>query len=50
MDTREQLCELGASLFARGLTHGSTGNMSARLPSGEIIITPTGSSLGTTGT
>ena len=46
MDTREQLCELGASLFARGLTHGSTGNISARLPSGEIIITPTGSSLG----
>ena len=46
MDTREQLCVLGASLFARGLTHGSTGNISARLPSGEIIITPTGSSLG----
>ena len=46
MDTREQLCELGASLFARGLTHGSTGNISARLPSGEIIITPTGCSLG----
>jgi ribulose-5-phosphate 4-epimerase/fuculose-1-phosphate aldolase len=46
MDRREQLCELGASLYARGFTHGSTGNLSARLPSGEIIMTPTGRSLG----
>ena len=46
MDIREQLCELGLSLYNRGLTHGSTGNLSARLPDGNIIVTPTGSSLG----
>lgn len=34
------------SLFSRGLTHGSTGNLSVRVPEG-ILITPTGSSLGT---
>lgn len=34
------------SLFSRGLTHGSTGNISVR--NGErIYVTPTGSSLGT---
>jgi len=46
MDIREQLCELGLSIYNRGLTHGSTGNLSARLPDGNIIVTPTGSSLG----
>ena len=34
------------SLFDRGLTHGSTGNISVRVPEG-MLITPTGSSLGT---
>lgn len=34
------------SLFTRGLTHGSTGNISVRTPIG-ILVTPTGSSLGT---
>jgi ribulose-5-phosphate 4-epimerase/fuculose-1-phosphate aldolase len=42
---REALCRLGRSLFERGLTHGSTGNLSARTPSG-FVMTPTGSSLG----
>ncbi|MEO7761044.1 MAG: aldolase, partial [Casimicrobiaceae bacterium] len=28
---REQLCLLGRSLFERGLTHGSTGNLSVRV-------------------
>ena len=46
MDLREQLCDLGLSLYQRGLTHGSTGNLSARLPDGNLIVTPTGSSLG----
>jgi 3-dehydro-4-phosphotetronate decarboxylase len=42
---REQLCETGRSLYERGLTHGSTGNLSARC--GEHwLLTPTGSSLG----
>lgn len=46
MDPREQLCELGQSLYHRGLTHGSTGNLSVRLDDGTIAVTPTGVSLG----
>ncbi len=44
---RETICRTGASLFNRGLTHGSTGNISASLPNGGWLMTPTGSSLGT---
>ena len=44
---REQICASGASLFNRGLTHGSTGNISVALPGGGWLMTPTGSSLGT---
>jgi ribulose-5-phosphate 4-epimerase/fuculose-1-phosphate aldolase len=44
---REQICSAGASLFNRGLTHGSTGNISVALPDGGWLMTPTGSSLGT---
>lgn len=44
---REQICTAGASLFNRGLTHGSTGNISVALPDGGWLMTPTGSSLGT---
>ena len=43
---REQICSTGASLFNRGLTHGSTGNISVRLADGGWLMTPTGSSLG----
>ena len=42
---REQICELGRSIFERGLTHGSTGNISARCDEGWLL-TPTGSNLG----
>lgn len=42
---REAICTAGASLFNRGLTHGSTGNISVRLEDGWLM-TPTGSSLG----
>ncbi|MFJ8109168.1 3-oxo-tetronate 4-phosphate decarboxylase [Streptomyces sp. NPDC096132] len=35
------------SLFARGLTHGSTGNLSVRLADGTLLLTPTGAGLGT---
>jgi ribulose-5-phosphate 4-epimerase/fuculose-1-phosphate aldolase len=42
---REDICELGRSIFARGLTHGSTGNISARCADGWLL-TPTGSNLG----
>jgi ribulose-5-phosphate 4-epimerase/fuculose-1-phosphate aldolase len=44
---RELICATGTSLFNRGLTHGSTGNISVALPDGGWIMTPTGSSLGT---
>jgi ribulose-5-phosphate 4-epimerase/fuculose-1-phosphate aldolase len=44
---RDQVCSAGASLFNRGLTHGSTGNISVALPDGGWLMTPTGSSLGT---
>ncbi|HUS98577.1 MAG TPA: 3-oxo-tetronate 4-phosphate decarboxylase [Hyphomicrobiaceae bacterium] len=46
-DLRELVCRTGASLFNRGLTHGSTGNISVRLEDGGWLMTPTGSSLGT---
>ncbi len=42
---REEICGLGASIFARGLTAGSSGNISARLPDGWLM-TPTNVSLG----
>ncbi len=44
---REQIVATGASLFNRGLTHGSTGNISVALPDGGWLMTSTGSSLGT---
>lgn len=43
---RERMVSVGRSLFDRGLTHGSTGNLSARLADGRMLVTPTGSSLG----
>lgn len=42
---REEIAALGRSLYDRGLTHGSTGNISARCDNGWLL-TPTGSSLG----
>lgn len=42
---RDQLCALGKSIFDRGLTHGSTGNISVRCADGWLL-TPTGSNLG----
>ena len=42
---REQIVKFGASLFNRGLTFGSTGNISVRTDDGWLM-TPTGSSLG----
>ncbi len=43
---REEICRFAASLFARGLTGGASGNISARLPDGSLLVTPTGSSFG----
>ena len=42
---REEICAIGASIFARGLTAGSSGNISVRADEGWLM-TPTGSSLG----
>jgi 3-dehydro-4-phosphotetronate decarboxylase len=44
--TRAEIVAVGLSLFNRGLTHGSTGNISVRLSDGGWLMTPTGSSLG----
>jgi 3-dehydro-4-phosphotetronate decarboxylase len=43
---RELICTLAKSLFDRGLTHGSTGNISARTEDGGLLVSPTGSSFG----
>jgi len=43
---REDIARTGADLFSRGLTHGASGNISARLSDGSVLITPTGVSLG----
>lgn len=43
---RDEICRVGDSLFARGLTFGSTGNISMRLPDGGWLMTPTNASLG----
>ena len=43
--TREQICATGASLYARGYTVGTAGNISARLDDGWLI-TPTDACLG----
>ena len=45
-DAREAMCRLGASIFSRGLTFGSSGNISVRLPQGGWLMTPTNASLG----
>lgn len=43
---REQICRLAKSMFDRGLTGGSTGNISARTPDGGLLVSPTGTSFG----
>jgi 3-dehydro-4-phosphotetronate decarboxylase len=44
-EAREAICRLGASIFARGLTFGSSGNISRRVEDGWLM-TPTNASLG----
>jgi ribulose-5-phosphate 4-epimerase/fuculose-1-phosphate aldolase len=43
---RDEICRVGASLFDRGLTAGSSGNISVRLEDGGWLMTPTNVSLG----
>jgi 3-dehydro-4-phosphotetronate decarboxylase len=42
---RDAICRLGHSIFARGLTFGSSGNISVRIADG-YLMTPTNASLG----
>ena len=43
---RERICRVGRLLYDRGLTGGSSGNISARTEEGGLLVTPTGASLG----
>lgn len=43
---RDDICRLGRSLFERGLTPGSSGNISVRCEDGGWLVTPTNASLG----
>ena len=42
----EAICRLGDSMFRRGLTFGSSGNISVRLEDGGWLMTPTNVSMG----
>ncbi len=46
MKLREEICRFARSLFERGLTPGSSGNISVRLDDGGWLVTPTNASLG----
>jgi 3-dehydro-4-phosphotetronate decarboxylase len=46
-ELKNEICRVGASLYARGYVHASAGNISVRLPEGGFIITPTDACLGT---
>jgi 3-dehydro-4-phosphotetronate decarboxylase len=43
---RDEIARVGKSIFDRMLTFGSTGNISARLSNGDLLMTPTNASLG----
>jgi ribulose-5-phosphate 4-epimerase/fuculose-1-phosphate aldolase len=43
---REDICVLARSLFDRGYTCGSSGNISARTEDGGLLVTPTGTCFG----
>jgi ribulose-5-phosphate 4-epimerase/fuculose-1-phosphate aldolase len=43
---RDLIVAAGKSIFDRGLTAGSTGNISVRLSDGTMLMTPTNASLG----
>jgi L-fuculose-phosphate aldolase len=41
-DLRAQICDYGRALYERDLVGGAEGNLTARLPDGNILATPTG--------
>jgi ribulose-5-phosphate 4-epimerase/fuculose-1-phosphate aldolase len=45
-EAREEICRVGASLYARGYVHASAGNISVKLSDGSFLITPTDACLG----
>ena len=46
-ELRQEICTVGASLYARGYVHASAGNISVRLPDDAgFLITPTDACLG----
>ncbi|MEJ8821921.1 aldolase [Variovorax humicola] len=45
-EARDEICRVGASLFARGYVHATAGNISVRLEDGGYLITPTDACLG----
>lgn len=44
--TRDNIVRAGKSIFDRGLTFGSTGNISVKMSDGRMLMTPTNASLG----
>jgi ribulose-5-phosphate 4-epimerase/fuculose-1-phosphate aldolase len=46
LESRQEICRIGASLFARGYVHASAGNISVKLDDGSFLITPTDACLG----
>ncbi|WEJ35720.1 3-oxo-tetronate 4-phosphate decarboxylase [Sinorhizobium prairiense] len=44
--TRDDIVRAGQSIFDRGLTSGSTGNISVKMSDGRMLMTPTNASLG----
>ncbi|MEO7454266.1 MAG: class II aldolase/adducin family protein [Fimbriimonadales bacterium] len=41
-DLREQICGIGRALYERDLVGGAEGNLTVRLPDGNILATPAG--------
>jgi 3-dehydro-4-phosphotetronate decarboxylase len=46
LESRQEICRIGASLYARGYVHASAGNISVQLDDGSFLITPTDACLG----
>ncbi|WP_310625586.1 aldolase [Limnohabitans sp.] len=44
--SRQEICRIGASLYACGYVHASAGNISVKLEDGSFLITPTDACLG----
>jgi L-fuculose-phosphate aldolase len=40
-ELREEICEIGRCVWTRGMASANSGNISARLNEGEVLITPT---------